>query len=291
MITFLRHEIMPIGSYGFFDDCYTLAQKGYHGQDKLSLFQFVFMGCMFVLIVIASMLLRRIDKKKLFLIYKVLSIAMILSEIAKITYSTYFDLVNGQPFNVGGILPLYTCSIALYLLPFLAWGKGKVRDCAAAWFTTIGLAAGLSNFVYLSAAYAYPILSYGGMYSVLFHVSIAFVGMSLLITESYTVTFRTVILAMIPTLIAAVFVIPANLLIYQFTDQKYVDYMLLMDCNGFGGIADMAYWLRERGMQIVFSFFILLVGYPLAGLIVASIDMGLSSAVKGIGGLFRKQPQ
>ena len=33
--------------YGFFDDSYTLAEKGYTGADRMSLKQFLFMGSIF----------------------------------------------------------------------------------------------------------------------------------------------------------------------------------------------------------------------------------------------------
>lgn len=45
--------------FGFFDDSYTLQNKGYHGEDKMSVKQFVVMGTIFVLIIVISILLKK----------------------------------------------------------------------------------------------------------------------------------------------------------------------------------------------------------------------------------------
>ncbi len=50
--------------YGFFGDSYTLAEKGYNGSDGLSIQQFVTTGILFVLIIVISILLRKIKKKR-----------------------------------------------------------------------------------------------------------------------------------------------------------------------------------------------------------------------------------
>ncbi|MBQ5541736.1 MAG: YwaF family protein, partial [Erysipelotrichales bacterium] len=172
--------------YGFFDDSYTVAEKGYNGADRMSPQQFLLMGSVFVLIVILSVLLRKKKKEDVFRIYKVLSVLMPIVEISKLAFSTVADLTHGEPFNLGGILPLYTCSMLLYFLPVVAWGKGKLQRYSMAFFVSIGLVAGMSNFVYLSAAGFYPLFTYGCLYSVFFHAVIVFVGMSLMITEIYT---------------------------------------------------------------------------------------------------------
>ena len=63
-----------MSNYGFFDDSYTLAEKGYTGSDRMSPKQFIVMGVLLVLIIIGSILLRKIKKEKMFTIYKVIAI-------------------------------------------------------------------------------------------------------------------------------------------------------------------------------------------------------------------------
>ncbi len=262
--------------YGFFDGSQDLAAKGYAGQDRLSLKQFVVMGTVFVLIVSVSFLLKKAKKEKLFTVYKVLAIIMPVLEIAKISFSTYHNLKHGELFDLGGMLPLYTCSMLLYFLPFVAWGKGRLKKTSMAFFVTIGLAAGLTNFVYLSAAGWYPIFTFGGLYSVLFHGAIVFVGLSLLITGEYTPTWKSILEGMIPVLIFSVLVIPVNFAIQSLPQYDYVDYMLLMNANGF--VPAISNFFIDHHIQLLFSLIMLLIVYPLAAAVIVLAEMVIRKA-------------
>ncbi|MCR5741672.1 MAG: YwaF family protein [Gammaproteobacteria bacterium] len=268
-------------SFNFFQDSYTFRRNGYMGEDRMSLKQFLVMGTIFILIIIVSLILKKEKRERLYFIYKFLAIFMPISEIVKISYSTYFDLLNGEPFNWGGILPFYTCSMLLYFLPFVAWGKGKMKTYSMAFFTTIGLVAGLSNFVYLSAAGWYPIFSYGCMYSIIYHSAIVFVGMSLMITGEYTPTLKSIFDAMVPVVIFSAFVIPINFIIKGTTGQ-YTDYMMLLDFNGFGKISEFARMLYDKGLGIIFSLLMLFIGYPIATALITLIDISVIKLINRI---------
>jgi len=270
--------------YNFFDDTYTFRRNGYHGQDKMSPKQFIVMGTLFVLIVIISILLRRVKKEKIFTMYKLLSIVMIALEIFKISFSTYFDVTVDHAVNWGGALPLYTCSMLLYFLPIVAWGKGKLQQYSMAFFTNIGIIAGLSNFIYLSAAGFYPIFSFGGMYSVVFHGVLVFVGMSLMITGIYQPRVEAIAEGMIPVFLFSVIVIPANFIIKNFTDNGWVDYMMLMDANGFSPFADWANFLGSHHLRLLFSLFMLLVMYPICSILLTSLEIGIMKIISKIRG-------
>lgn len=272
-----------MNQYGFFDNSYVLAEKGYTGSDRLSLLQFIVMGLFFVLIIFTSLFLRKTDKKNIFTIYKVLAIAMPILEIIKISFSTHADLTHGQPFNLGGILPLYSCSMLLYFLPFVAWGRGKLQKYSMAFFTSVGLVAGLSNFVYLSAAGWYPLFTFGCLYSIIFHGVLVFVGISLMICELYTPSFKTIYEGMIPVLIFSAFVIPANFIIKAIPNNgSNPDYMMLMDANGF--IPAISDFFINNNAQWLFSLLMLFVAYPIANALIVLIDMGIIKLVKMIVG-------
>ena len=236
--------------------------------------QFIVMGVLLVLIIIGSILLRKIKKEKMFTIYKVIAILMPILEVAKITFSSYADITHGAPFNLGGILPLYSCSMLLYFLPFVAWGKGHMKKFSMAFFCSIGLVAGLSNFVYLSAAGWYPIFTFGGLYSVIFHGVIVFVGVSLLATELYTPSFKTIYEGMVPIVLFSAFVIPANFIIKNIPNNgSNPDYMMLMDANGF--IPFISDFFIEHKIQLLFSFLMLFVAYPIATALITLLLMGI----------------
>ncbi len=269
-------------SYGFFDDPYTLSAKGYHGQDRMSPLQFAVMGTIFVLIILYSLQLKKKGRDNQFLVYKILAVVMPGLEAVKILFSSYYDILNGEGFNWGGILPLYTCSMLLYFLPFVAWGKGRMQRWSMAFFCTVGIVAGLSNFIYLSAAGWYPIFTFGGLYSVMVHAVIVFVGMSLMITGEYVPTAKSVLEGVIPVWMFSVIVIPVNFIIKPI--HGYVDYMLLMNCNGFKYIGDFAESLAARGCQWVFSLLMLFVAYPFAAALVVGVAKSVALTVAAVRG-------
>ncbi|MBQ4289746.1 MAG: YwaF family protein [Clostridia bacterium] len=269
--------------YGFFDGPQDVAALGYSGQDKMSPRQFIVMGTLFIVIILVSLFLRKVKKETVFAVYKILAVFMPLLEVAKISFSTYHDFRHGDSFNLGGILPLYTCSMLLFFLPFVAWGKGWIQKTSMAFFTSIGMVAGLTNFIYLSAAGFYPIFTFGGLYSVFYHGVLVFIGMSLLITEIYVPTWKTVPEGMIPVLLFSLFVIPANFLIKCVPGNEFVDYMLLMNANGF--VPAISDFFILHHIQLLFSLMMLFVIYPAATLIIVLIEMGICRLIS----LFRKR--
>ena len=271
-----------LAKYGFFEDSYTLRENGYNGEDRFSTKQFIVMGIIFVLIIIISILLRK-KKDKLILIFKILSFVMPILEVAKIIFSSYHDIAHGDGFNWGGILPLYTCSMLLYFLPVVAFGKGKFKEYSMAFFTTIGLVAGLSNFVYLSAAGWYPLYTFGCIHSIIYHSALVFAGMSILITGLYKPTFKKIYEGLIPVIFFGLIVIPANFIIKTIPGNGYVDYMLLMDANGF--VPKITNFFIDHHIQLIFSFLMLFIGYPIAHAIMTSIEIGIIKLFS----LFKKQ--
>ena len=269
--------------YGFFDDSYTLAEKGYNGSDRLSIQQFVTMGILFVLIIVISILLRKLKKEKVLTIYKVISFVMPILEIAKMVFSGVADYRHGEPYNLGGALPLYTCSMLMYFLPFVAWGKGRMKTWSMAFFASIGLVAGLSNFVYLSAAGWYPLWTFGCLHSIIYHSLIVFVGVSLLICQLYTPSLKTIYEGMIPILLFSVIAIPMNYIIDSIPNNgSSPDYMLLMNANGF--IPFISDFFISNNIQFLFTLLMLLVAYPLATAIITFVIMGIYKLVKLMSG-------
>ena len=72
-----------------------------------------------VAVPLVAFLLRKMDKKKMKILFIVLWAVMVVAEGAKITWES---LTNPNGFEVTGILPLYICSIFMYVMPFAIWG-------------------------------------------------------------------------------------------------------------------------------------------------------------------------
>ena len=147
-----------------------------------------------------------------------------------------------------------------------------------AFFSTIGMVAGLSNFVYLSSAGWYPLFTFGCMHSISYHSVIVFVGISLLITGIYTPSLKSIYEGMIPVLIFGLLVIPINFIIKTYTADTWVDYMLLMDANGF--VPFISDFFKNNHIQLLFSFLMLFVIYPIGTALITFIDMGIAAITK-----------
>ena len=262
--------------YGFFDYKYNIPdvyKKGMFTPAHLVLIVVVYLFALF-----APLLLRKVKRRTITIMLRVLSLAMVTLEVSKITWESYFDITTGRGLNYGGILPLYTCSLFLYTLLFAAWTRGKVQKVALSFITTIGLLYGAIGVVYCNGLNWYPLFSFGGLYSFLFHSTMLVTGTALLISEYYKPEWKDSLWAMIPILLLALFAIPAN-------NTWGSDYMLLYEGAGVPLYEDLAAWLSARGMRYLYTFLMLATHIPLACIVI-----GLAKLVEKIAIHCKKHP-
>lgn len=196
-------------NYGFFD--YKANISGYYGQDMFSTAHIVFMISAFLLMAIVCFLTRHASKRAVDTYLKVLSVAVPIIETSKIVWESYYDIkVFGGQFNYSGLLPLYACSLFIYSLPLAAWTKGKVKECALSFLTTLGIFCGLTNFIYLNILSTYPLLTYASFISIYFHFAMVFTGIFLMTTGYYRPKLKSVLYSMILFSIYALIVSVVN---------------------------------------------------------------------------------
>ena len=209
--------------YGFFDYKYLI--EGYHGQDFDGAMRYVFLVFCFASIPALIFLLRNTKHTTVTKVLRFLAIFMIVLEVAKVSWESYWDIKTGQGFNAGGILPFDTCSLFLYMLPLAAWGKGKVRTCALGWLSTLGLVGGVSNVLFLQALKYYPFWTFGAMFSMVYHYLMVFVALWIVATRYLVFKPVTMFYAFFPHLLFSVLVIALD---YHFG----WDYMLYRFAGG-----------------------------------------------------------
>ena len=224
-------------NYGFFDYKYLI--EGYHGQDFDGVMRYVFLFFCLSSIPILVYSLRKVKHTTVTKTLRFLSIFMILLEIVKVSWESYWDIATGQGFNAGGILPLDTCSLFLYMLPLAAWGKGKVRTCALAWLSTLGLVGGVSNVLFLQALKYYPFWTFGAMFSMTYHYNMVFVALWIVVTHYLEFKPVHMLYAFAPHLLFSALVI--------FLDYRFGwDYMLYRSAGGVPVIEGIAgTWMQE----------------------------------------------
>ena len=223
-------------SYDFFDYKYNIA--GYSGQDFESIIRILYLVIsVFVLPWLISYMKHKGSKFTLKFM-KFMAVYLIIEEIFKISWESYWDITTGQGFNAGGILPLDTCSIFLYVLPLAAYGKGRLQRCALSWMSSIGVIAGFSYFLFPMVLKWYPIFTFGAWHSLMFHFMMVFIGLTVSHTGLYKAETEDIINGYLPQLIMAIPVI--------FLDWKYGwDYMLLRNASGIPFIEDLAVFFQQ----------------------------------------------
>ncbi len=220
-------------------------------------------------IILLCYFLRNIKGKSVDKYLKILAIIMPALEIIKITWETYWDIKLGHGFNITGLLPLYTCSMFIYVLPFAGWGKGKVKECALAFLTTLSVFAGLTNFFIPPIFNTYPFFSYASFMSLNYHFLMVFTGFFLVATRYYVPNFKSILKGFIPLLIFSAIVIPFDYIMF-YNGHYWIDYMLYI--HGFGApllpsIADKLGSLNLRGVYTL----LVMGGYLLIILLFVSI--------------------
>ena len=228
----------------------------------------------FIILAVLSIILlcyffRNIKAKSVEKYLKIISIIMPILEVIKITWETYWDLKLGHGFNITGLLPLYTCSMFIYVLPFAGFGKGKVKECALAFLTTLGVFAGLTNFFIPPIFNTYPFFSYASFMSLNYHYLMVFTGVFLVATRYYVPNFKSIFKGFMPVLLFSLVVIPFDYIMF-YNGEYWIDYMLYI--HGFGAplLPDISDALGKMSLRGVYTILVM-GGYLLITLLFVSI--------------------
>ncbi len=124
------------------------------------------------LIILFVYLSRKISEKSLLLITRVMCAVFILWEIAKII----FKFIIGDTY-LDHWLPLYFCSLFIYALAFLSFGKGRVYKLGEAFISGGCIVAGLAYLIIPATSLMdFPIYHFLSIHSMLFHSSMVYLG-------------------------------------------------------------------------------------------------------------------
>ena len=151
-----------------------------------------------------------------------LFIILLLWEVAIDAWDSLAGLHRG--FDLAVSLPLYPCSIFLFTLPFVIWGRGLWRKMACGYICTLGLVGAAINFLYpISRLTEYSCISFPGFHTFFYHGSMLFTALVLLLSREHELhridTWWTPFLASIPGLLVS---IPANLVNYSRIPADYM---------------------------------------------------------------------
>lgn len=226
------------GDYGFFDYKYDIS--GYSGQDYGGTAQTVYLIASAVLLVLLLLLLRGSSRERVRRIVGFTGVFLTLFYLGKTAWESYYDIQRSGSFNTG-ILPLDTCSIVMPAALLAGFGRGRAQRLAESWLATGSVVGGIGTMVRLNAFNFYPFLSFGGFYSMLWHLLMVFLGLLLIVTDKDCCGRGTVHRGFAFHLLFSAFVIPVDF-IWGF------DFMLYRELGGVPVFEDVASRLTAAGL-------------------------------------------
>ena len=247
------------GFYRFFDYKYNIAD--YNGEDYYGIMHSVYQLLCIIFIPLLVRVFKNKDRKTISLLMRILAVFLIIEEISKVSWESYWDIKTGQGFNAGGILPLETCSLFIYTLTAAAFGKGKVREYSLCWMSSIGIVGGISYIIFTNVLNWYPFFTYGAFHSMFFHFLMVFMGLLVICSGYHRFSLSDINHAYLPQLLLATFVIPLN---YKFN----WDYMLLRRASGVPVIETVAEILEKSSRPLITTMLMLLLYYLVTGIMI-----------------------
>ncbi len=245
--------------YHFFD------YKGFitgFDSDLFGVEHIIYIILAYISVVLLGIFLRNVNHKKFNTFLKVLSICVLVLEITKITWESYFDITTGRGFNYGGILPLYTCSLFIYTLLIAAWSKGKAREVSLSFLATISMLSGAIGVVQCNGLNWYPFWTFGAWYSLIFHYLMFVVGVLILTTRTKVLKWKDIVISWIPMVILSVIASPAN---YAYG----ADYMQIYEGSGVPLFSSLAEVMAAANLRPLFTI-IMLSAYMILSAVVVS---------------------
>ena len=236
------------GDYSFFDYKYNI--PGYTGQDYGGSAQYLYLAISLILLAVLLYMLRRASQSRIRRIIGCLGIFLTVLYVLKTVWESYYDIRLAGGFNIY-LLPLDTCSLIMPAGILAGFGKGRVQKLAACWIATGGIVGGIASMLFLNAFRYYPFLSFGAVYSMLWHFLMVFMGLLVLFSRRGDLGFSIVTDGYLFHLIPSAFVIPADIVFG-------LDFMLYRDLGGipfFEGLAsrlkDMGLWFLNPVMMLI----------------------------------------
>ena len=188
---------------------------------------FIFAAIMALIVIGGILVVRRLPEAKIKIVFAVLWALVTVAEVAKLTWECFGREFG---FELGGSLPVYPCSIWMYAMPFVIWGKGRVREAACGYVCTLGLIGGLINFVYPATILGnYSAISFPGFQTFFYHGAMVFCAFVMMTSGYHRFDHAECIwdcfLSVVPAYIMSIFANTANIILGT-------DYMFFR-CNSF----------------------------------------------------------
>lgn len=169
-------------------------------------------------------------------------------------------------FSLKWDVPLYICSLFMYVMPFAIWGKGKVKDAACTYICTIGIMGAILNYIFASVTNNYSLFSFFGFHTTLYHTILWAAPLIMLATGYCKLKFKDFGWAFLGFVIITIPVV-----IFDFITKT--DYMYFAE-GGVPVVEDIAAKLSYATPLLMYVL------YAIAMIIMQSIVIGIAKLVE-----------
>ena len=140
-----------------------------------------FAGVVLFAVIFFAFLLSKKSEKTVKTVFLIGWAFLTVLEIVKIIWETC--TAKGNAFEWGGVLPLYPCSIFMYAMPLVIWGRGKIRYMGCGYVCTLGLLGAAINFIYPANVLSnYSCISFAGFHTFFYHGFMLFCALTMIIS-------------------------------------------------------------------------------------------------------------
>ncbi len=176
----------------------------------------------YTIIIIWSAVYVSKHKEKIIPSFKWMWIILVVWEVLRF----YYDCCAGEydHWALRDGLPLYPCSLYLYVMPFVIWGNEFWKKVAYGYLLTLGMLGAVTNFYFTSIVLKYySVISFVGLHTYVFHGALMYTFLVLLMSgmANYR-NVKHVYELFIPSIASLLLSIPANLVNYSKIDADYM---------------------------------------------------------------------
>lgn len=146
----------------------------YEACGMFNITHYIAMVICFALVITGVILTRKITKDKMDKVIKVTTIVITILEIIKMSFNIYYEGFN----YLNNIIPLHYCSLFIYSLWMVGYGKGHIRKVGESFLAGGCIIAGAFFLIMPSSSLLiFPIFHYQCLYSLLFHSLMLYFGL------------------------------------------------------------------------------------------------------------------
>ena len=191
---------------------------------------FLFIALATIISIISAILLRKCQRKTIKIVLIAIWGTVVFIDVFKWTifYILVFNNYPGYEFSLDRMLPLHSCSLFMYVMPFALFSKNRyVVTAANSFLVTVNMIMGYITLFVGFAGKNTSVFSFFGFHTLLYHALIFIAPLIMVVTGYYDLQRKDIKYGIVTFLMFAI-------VIWTFDAITGCDYMYIYDGHTFG---------------------------------------------------------